>query len=117
MHNKRLDRDDILKIEVLLRRGLLRLSVLTINSGPELLPLHLGALIPAVNVIVLQLDVVLPAAVAALHLLDVAAATSLPAKMIAETETATETTIVEIEPTGPAVQMTGKKSDAPIFWR
>jgi hypothetical protein len=82
-----------------------RLLMLTIDSGPELLPLHLGALIPAVSVTA-QLDVVLLAVVAALHLLDVAEVTSLLARMTAGT--VTETTIVETEATAPAVLMTGE---------
>jgi hypothetical protein len=79
--------------------------MLTIDSGQELLPLHLGALIPAVSVTV-QLDAVLLAVVAALHLLDAAEVTSLLARMTAGT--VTETTIVETEATAPAVLMTGE---------
>ncbi len=108
MHNKRLDRDDILKIEVLPRCASLLYPVLTINSGLELRLLHLGASILAASVNVLQQDAVLPAVVAAPHLLDEAVATSLLARTTAETETETETTIVETDPTDPAVQMTGK---------
>lgn len=106
MHNKRLDRDDILKIEVLHRCASLLFPVLTINSGLELRLLHLGASIPAASVNVLQQDAVLPAVVAAPHPLDEAVATSLLARTTAETETAT--TIVETDPTDPAVQMIGK---------
>jgi hypothetical protein len=87
-----------------------RLLMLTIDSGPELLPLHLGALIPAVSATV-QLDVVL-LAVAALHLLDVAEVTSLLARMTAGT--VTETTIVETEATAPAVLMTGESYAASL---
>jgi hypothetical protein len=106
MHNKRLDRDDILKIEVLPRCASLLFPVLTIESGLELLLLHLGASIPAASVNVLQQDAVLPAVVAAPHPLDEAVATSLLARTTAETETVT--TIVETDPTDPAVQMIGK---------
>jgi hypothetical protein len=60
MHNKRLVRDDILKIEVLPRCASLLFPVLTIESGLELLLLHLGASIPAASVNVLQQDAVLP---------------------------------------------------------
>jgi hypothetical protein len=80
--------------------------MLTTDSGLELLPLHLGASIRAVNVSVLQAAAVLHAVVDALHLLDVAVVISLPERTIAET--VTETTIVETEATDPVVQMTGK---------
>lgn len=89
----------------------LHLSVLIGSSGPELLPRHLGASIPAVSVIV-QRDVVLLAAVVAPHLPDVAVVTSLPARTTVEI--VTETTIAETEATDPAVLMTGK-SKPPIF--
>jgi hypothetical protein len=80
--------------------------MLTTDSGLELLPLHLGVSIRAVNVSVLQAAAVLHAVVDALHLLDVAVVISLPERTIAET--VTETTIVETEATDPVVQMTGK---------
>lgn len=86
----------------------LRPSAKHLNSGPELLRLHLGALTPAVSVSVLQLGVVLLAVLVALHLLDVAVVTSLLARMTAEIET--ETTIVETEATDPAAQMIGKNN-------
>jgi hypothetical protein len=86
--------------------------MLTLDSGPELPRLHLGALIPVVSVTV-HLDVVLPAVVAAHHLLDVDVVTSLLARTTAET--VTEITIVETEATAPAVQMTGKPTYIPIF--
>jgi len=85
---------------------LYHLSLLTINSGLELLRLRLGVSIPVVSVSVPLADAVLLAVADALHLLDVVVVTSHPEKMIAET--VTETTIVETEATDPVVRMTGK---------
>ena len=91
MHNKRLGRDDLLKIEVsspILVPGCG--GILTINSGLVLLPLLLGALtlvVTAVQVVVVRLAV-------EDALLLLAAATTLPEKMIDATtigETATVT--------------------------
>jgi len=82
------------------------LLMLTIGSGLELLPLHLGALTQAVSVSVPLADAVLLAVADALHLLDVAVVTSHPERMIVET--VTEITIVETEVTDPVVQMIGK---------
>ena len=110
MHNKRIGRDDLLKIEVQRSRYCyadLCCGANGSNSGPELLPLHHGASILVVNASVLQLDAVLLAAVDVLLLLAVVAVvTSLPARMIAETET--ETMIVAIVVIVPAAQMTGE---------
>lgn len=96
MHNKRLARDDVLKIEVSSSPYQFHVFGLTRCSGPALLHLPHGASIPAVNVSVLQLHVaLLLAVVVALHLLDVvvvvAVVTTLPVRMRV---VVTETTIV-----------------------
>ena len=80
--------------------------MLILYSGLELLPLHLGALTPAVSVSVPLVDDVLLAVADALLPLDAAVVTSLPERMIVET--VTETTTVETEATDPVVQTTGK---------
>lgn len=78
MHNKRIGRDDLLKIEVSnLCFSILMYLELTISSGPALLHLHPGDLIPAVT----AAGTVLPLAVPALHHPDEPAASYLPARM------------------------------------
>lgn len=88
MHNKRIGRDDLLKIEV--RQHSCYIYLVSANfqySGPAHLHLLPGASIPVVSVNVL-LAVALPAAVVAPHLQDVAGVViSLLARMIVVTET------------------------------
>ena len=95
MHNKRLGRDDILKIEVRLNTLLLNfLANANLHSGPAHLRLLPGALIPVVTVNVLL--VVAPLAMVVAPLLPdvVVVVISLLARMIAETETTIAETAV-----------------------
>jgi hypothetical protein len=104
MHNKRLGRDDLLKIEVYLSPSTVIKRILNSYSGLELLHQHRGASILAVSVSVLQLVVALLAEVVAPSLLVIAAVvTCLLARMIAETVITTVETVIALAP-----QMTGK---------
>ena len=107
MHNKRIGRDDLLKIEVYQHwYSMSGLSMLIICSGLVHLPRLLGASILAVRVNALVnvlLAVVLLAVVVAPHLQDAAVVvTSLLARMI----DVTEITIAETA-TAPAAQTIG----------
>ncbi|PBP16293.1 hypothetical protein BUE80_DR013000 [Diplocarpon rosae] len=109
MHNKRLGRDDILKIEACCYQGVFVATIANfISSGPEPLLLPHGALILAASASVLvALQVaaaVLLAVVVVLHLPDVDAAITLPARTNAETETTTAVTAIAL-----AVQRIGKR--------
>ncbi|KAI6712047.1 hypothetical protein JHW43_005404, partial [Diplocarpon mali] len=108
MHNKRLGRDDMLKIEACCYFNFSSLQSLIMSSGPELPLLPHGALIPAASASVLAVlqavAAVLLAVEVVLHLLDVAVATTLLVRTIAETET---TTAVTVTATALAVQRTG----------
>ena len=107
MHNKRIGRDDMLKIEVCQQLSLHQFEVEAdvLYSGPAHRHPLPGASILAVIVNVL-LVVDLLAVVVAPHLLDVAVVViSLLARMIA----VTETTIAETAVTVLAAQTIGKK--------
>ncbi len=112
MHNKRLGRDDILKIEVSLLDPLL-LQGLIMVSGREPLLLLPGDSIQAEIVSVLQAVVLLVVAVD-LPLPDAAVGTTRHARMIAETEIVTvimSDVTVEI---ALVALMTGKKMPTSI---
>ena len=99
MHNKRLGRDDVLKIEVgLFVRLNLRIRLTKLQSGLALLHRHPGASILVVMNAAVRLaagnvlldDVLLPHHV-------VAEATTLPVKMIAATVTTTDAIVIAPE--------------------